>query len=96
MHDHTTRVIAPREPRAASPGMTRRDVLGLATVALGALIALVVAIPGVAYVLSPLRRKGRDGAFFTLGRLSQPRSVSRALRDPRSVVIAGSNTLASP
>jgi menaquinol-cytochrome c reductase iron-sulfur subunit len=71
VHDHTTRMIAPREPRAASPGMTRRDVLGLATVALGALIALVLAIPGVAYLLSPLRRKGRDGAFFTLGRLSQ-------------------------
>jgi menaquinol-cytochrome c reductase iron-sulfur subunit len=49
--------------------MTRRDILGFATVGLGALIGLVLAVPGVAYIVSPLRKKGREESFETLTRL---------------------------
>ncbi len=52
-------------------GLPRRGFLELATVALGGLIAAILGVPGVAYVLSPLRRKGPEGAFHTLTRLGQ-------------------------
>jgi menaquinol-cytochrome c reductase iron-sulfur subunit len=52
-------------------GLPRRRFLEAATVALGGLIAAVLAVPGVAYVLSPLRRKGGEGTFHTLTRLGQ-------------------------
>jgi len=71
MREDSTRVIAAREPRADAAGIPRRDLLGLATVALGGLIAAVLAVPGVAYVLSPLRRKGPEAANHTLTRMSQ-------------------------
>ncbi|MFI5455578.1 MAG: ubiquinol-cytochrome c reductase iron-sulfur subunit [Isosphaerales bacterium] len=51
--------------------MTRRDIFRFATVALGALTGLVLAVPGVAYLVSPLRKKGSDEAFETLTRLNQ-------------------------
>ena len=51
--------------------MTRRDILGFATVGLGALMGLVLAVPGVAYIVSPLRKKGREESFETLARLKQ-------------------------
>jgi menaquinol-cytochrome c reductase iron-sulfur subunit len=51
--------------------MPRREFLGMATVAIGSLVAMALAIPGVAYVLSPLRRKGEEGASHTLTRLNQ-------------------------
>jgi menaquinol-cytochrome c reductase iron-sulfur subunit len=51
--------------------MTRRDFYRLATIALGAVIGMVLAVPGVGFLLSPLRRRGRQDAFETLTRLSQ-------------------------
>jgi menaquinol-cytochrome c reductase iron-sulfur subunit len=51
--------------------MTRRDFLRFATVAVGTLIGLVLAVPGVAYIISPLRKKGQVESFDTLARLSQ-------------------------
>ena len=51
--------------------MTRRDFYRFATIGLGGLIGLVLAVPGVAYVVSPLRKKGREESFETLTRLSQ-------------------------
>jgi len=69
--ENSTRLIAAREPRADAAGMLRRDLLGLATVALGGLIAAILAVPGMAYLLSPLRRKGSAGALHTLTRLGQ-------------------------
>jgi menaquinol-cytochrome c reductase iron-sulfur subunit len=51
--------------------MTRRDILRFATVGLGALMGLVLAVPGVAYVISPLRKKGREESFETLTSLKQ-------------------------
>jgi len=51
--------------------MTRRDFYRLATIALGALIGLVLAVPGVAFVLSPLRKRDKQNEFDTLTRLSQ-------------------------
>jgi Rieske Fe-S protein len=51
--------------------MTRRDFFRFATVGLGTLIGLVLAVPGVAYVISPLRKKGREKSFETLTRLKQ-------------------------
>ncbi len=71
MDDHSTEAVATREPGSAAADVPRRDFLGLATAALGGLVALVVAIPGLAYILSPLRRKEREGTFHTLTRLNQ-------------------------
>jgi menaquinol-cytochrome c reductase iron-sulfur subunit len=51
--------------------MTRRDLNRLATLAVGALMAAVLAVPGVAFILSPLRKRGRQDSFETLTRLKQ-------------------------
>lgn len=51
--------------------MTRRDFYRFATVGLGALMGLVLSVPGVAYIVSPLRGKKRDESFETLARMSQ-------------------------
>jgi Rieske Fe-S protein len=51
--------------------MNRRDFYRYGTIALGNLVALVVAIPGVAYLLDPLRRKSRQGEFQKITRLEQ-------------------------
>jgi Rieske Fe-S protein len=54
----------------------RRDFYRLGTLALGGLMTLVLAVPGVGYLLTPvLRRKSSgaadDGEFFDLARLSE-------------------------
>jgi menaquinol-cytochrome c reductase iron-sulfur subunit len=51
--------------------MNRRDFYRYGTIALGNLVALVLAVPGVAYLLDPLRRRSRQGDFETLTRLGQ-------------------------
>jgi menaquinol-cytochrome c reductase iron-sulfur subunit len=51
--------------------MTRRDFYRFATVGLGALTGLALAVPGVAYIASPLRKKGREESFETLTRLNE-------------------------
>lgn len=54
--------------------MTRRDFHRFGTFVLGGLIKLVVAIPAVAYLLSPLRKNQQssgENAFETLTSLSQ-------------------------
>ena len=51
--------------------MTRRDFFRIATMAVGGLMGLVLAVPGVAYVISPLRKKEGEGTFESLTRLSQ-------------------------
>jgi menaquinol-cytochrome c reductase iron-sulfur subunit len=71
MDDQSTQVIADRKLRATSASLSRRDFLGMATAAIGGLVTLALAIPGLAYVLSPLRRKSPDGALHTLARLRQ-------------------------
>ena len=71
MDDHSNDVVADREPRPVASEVPRRSFLGLATVALGGLMAMILGVPGLAYVLSPLRRKGKEGAFHTLTRLDQ-------------------------
>jgi menaquinol-cytochrome c reductase iron-sulfur subunit len=71
MDDPSTQVMAGRESRAAAAEMPRRGFLGLATVALGSLVTLALALPGLAYILSPLRRKGQEGGFHALTRLNQ-------------------------
>jgi menaquinol-cytochrome c reductase iron-sulfur subunit len=60
-----------QEPLDCESGIARRRFFEIATVAVGGLIGLVLAVPGAAYVLSPLRKRGRDGGFQTLARLSQ-------------------------
>ncbi len=62
--------------------MTRRDALRLATVALRSLIGLVLTVPAVAYIASPLRKRHRESSFETLARLSQ-----LAVGVPRSFAI---------
>jgi len=63
--------------------MTRRDFYQAGTVLLGGLIGLVLTVPGVAYLLSPLR-KGSEGKeeFESLTRLSQLK-----VGEPRSFAI---------
>jgi Rieske Fe-S protein len=51
--------------------MNRRDFYAQATVVLGGIMSLVLAVPGVAYLLDPLRRKARAGTMQELARLSQ-------------------------
>jgi len=51
--------------------MTRRDFFRFATAALSALIGLVVAVPGVAFIVSPLRKRDRHESFETLTPLKQ-------------------------
>jgi Rieske Fe-S protein len=51
--------------------MNRRDVLRLATVGLKSVIGLVLAVPALAYIVTPLRKRNREGSFETLARLSQ-------------------------
>jgi menaquinol-cytochrome c reductase iron-sulfur subunit len=53
--------------------MTRRDFYKVGTVLLSSLIGLVLTVPGVAYIISPLRKKGGKEAegLESLTRLSQ-------------------------
>jgi quinol---cytochrome c reductase iron-sulfur subunit, bacillus type len=51
--------------------MQRRDFFRFGTVLLGTLMGLVLAVPGLAYLLDPLRRKSKTGEFRTLARLNE-------------------------
>jgi Rieske Fe-S protein len=51
--------------------MKRRDIFGLATIVLGTIMGAVLAVPGIAYIISPLRRQGRDDSFATLTSLKE-------------------------
>jgi Rieske Fe-S protein len=51
--------------------MNRRDFYRYGTIVLGNVVAFVLAVPGVAYLIDPLRRKSRQGDFTTLTRLDQ-------------------------
>jgi Rieske Fe-S protein len=51
--------------------MNRRDFYRLGTVVLGNAVALALAVPGVAYVLDPLRRSSKKGDFQRLARLGE-------------------------
>jgi menaquinol-cytochrome c reductase iron-sulfur subunit len=51
--------------------MNRRDFHRYGTVVLGNVIALTLAVPGVAYLLDPIRRKSKQGDFQKLARLSE-------------------------
>jgi menaquinol-cytochrome c reductase iron-sulfur subunit len=50
--------------------MLRRDFYRLGTVVLGSLMGVVLAVPGAAYVLDPLRRRLKASEFQDLARLS--------------------------
>lgn len=71
MDGHSAHSSATRQTDQRESGMPRRGFLAMATVALGGLISAILAVPGVAYVLSPLRRKGSEAAVHTLTRLDQ-------------------------
>jgi menaquinol-cytochrome c reductase iron-sulfur subunit len=43
----------------------------MATMALSTLIGLILMVPGIAYLITPLRRRSRDSSLATLTRLSQ-------------------------
>ncbi len=50
--------------------ISRRDFYRFGTVAIGGLVGLALAVPGVAYVLDPLRKSSKSGGFQRLARLS--------------------------
>ncbi|WZO99057.1 Rieske (2Fe-2S) protein [Isosphaeraceae bacterium EP7] len=59
--------------------LTRRDFYRAGSVALGSLMGLVLAVPGAAYLLDPLRRKAGGVTSYPLARLSDlPVGVPRA------------------
>src|SRR5262249_38166883 len=60
-----------RHQRGSPKPMNRRDLYRYGTIALGNLVALTLAVPGVAYLLDPLRRRTRQGDFEPLTRLGQ-------------------------
>jgi menaquinol-cytochrome c reductase iron-sulfur subunit len=51
--------------------MNRRDFHRIGTVVLGNAVALALAVPGVAYLLDPLRRKSSSGGFQKMAKLSE-------------------------
>jgi Rieske Fe-S protein len=51
--------------------INRRDFYSYATVALGGLMTAVLAVPGVAYLLDPVKRKNRASVPREVARLSQ-------------------------
>jgi quinol---cytochrome c reductase iron-sulfur subunit, bacillus type len=51
--------------------MTRRDFYRFGTIALSNLVGLALAVPGVAFLLDPLRHKSRQGGFESVTRLGQ-------------------------
>jgi menaquinol-cytochrome c reductase iron-sulfur subunit len=70
--------------------MTRRDLYRYGSIALGGLVKLAVAVPAVAFLVSPLRKRGtvaEDGEFTTLTSLSQ-----LAVGKPRSFAIIRDRT----
>lgn len=61
--------------------MNRRDLYRFSTFALGGAVALALAVPGVAYVLDPLRKGSKKGDFQSLTKLNalkpgEPRSFA--------------------
>jgi menaquinol-cytochrome c reductase iron-sulfur subunit len=50
--------------------LTRRDLYRYGSIVLGGAMSLGLAIPGAAYVLDPLRRKGASGTTQEMSRLS--------------------------
>ncbi|HMB03605.1 MAG TPA: Rieske 2Fe-2S domain-containing protein [Isosphaeraceae bacterium] len=50
--------------------ITRRDFCRWGTDVLGGLFALGLAVPGIAYLLSPLRGRSEAGEYYPLARLS--------------------------
>ncbi len=49
----------------------RREFCRYGTIALSALMGLALGVPGVAYLVDPLRKLSRTGGFRRLGRLSE-------------------------
>src|SRR4029077_3268217 len=71
MDDKLVHAAVVNERIDRAPEMPRRGFLHFATLAAGTLMGLALAVPGVAFVLTPLRKRGRDGDFQTLTRLSE-------------------------
>ncbi len=51
--------------------MTRRKLFEVLAIGLGNVMGLVLAIPGIAYFLDPLRKMSQSGGFESLARLGQ-------------------------
>jgi menaquinol-cytochrome c reductase iron-sulfur subunit len=71
MNHNTDAAAIADEPIDGGPITRRRGFLALATVAAGTFMGLVLAVPGVAFLLTPLRKRGRESDFQALARLSQ-------------------------
>lgn len=62
--------------------MTRRDFCRIGTIVLGNIVALTLAIPGVGYLLDPLRRKSKEGEYQKIAKLGQ-----LSVGEPRSFAV---------
>ena len=51
--------------------MNRRDFHRYGTIVLGKVVALTLAVPGVAYLLDPLQRSSKAGELQKLAKLSE-------------------------
>lgn len=51
--------------------MTRRKLFEVLAIGLGSVMGMVLAIPGIAYFLDPLRKSAQAGGFESLTRLGQ-------------------------
>lgn len=58
--------VGPGDPPESLTAISRRRLYVLGTNILGALMTLLLAVPGVAYLLTPLRKKGQAGDFRAL------------------------------
>lgn len=54
-----------------TPPMTRRRLFEVLAIGLGNVMGLILAIPGIAYFLDPLRKTSQAGGFESLARLGQ-------------------------
>ncbi len=71
MDEASVRVSTAEKPADRGSPTSRRGFLGGLTVALGSLFGLILAVPGAAYVLSPLRKRAREGEYRPLTHLKE-------------------------
>ena len=52
-------------------GLTRRDILSIATLAIGGIISIALGIPAIAYIVGPARRRVQEENWIRIGSVSK-------------------------